>query len=193
MDMWLHQVRTLMDYTKDDRIVLVGHSLSASFALKTAARDPRVSGVVATAPFGISYQVPADTKGWTLPLQRDALRSQVERTVYNPNYIDDSEIDLRWATLSRPGYRDYFTRMYPHGRQYYLDASALNEEELAAITCPVVLMHGANDVSFGPEKTSLVLARKIPSADVMILNRCGHSIALEYPEKFISTVNAYFG
>ena len=192
MDLWGRQVTSLIDYSSASSVILVGHSLSASLVLKTAATDSRVCGVVGTAPFGITYPVPLDTKGWNFPDNPNALRAQVERTVFNPHFIDDAEIDLRWKTLIRPGYREYFARMYPNGRQYYLDISSLTDAELKAIKCHVVLMHGADDISFGPEKTSLPLAKKIQSADVVILNRCGHSIALEHPEKFIGVIDSFF-
>jgi 2-hydroxymuconate-semialdehyde hydrolase len=192
MDIWGRQVTALLDYSGVRSAILVGHSLSASFVLKAASTDPRVGGVLGTAPFGVTYPVPPDTKGWSFPESAAALRAQVERTVFDPRAIDDAEIDLRWKTLTRPGYREYFAKMYPKGRQHYLDISSLTDDELRAIKCPVVLMHGANDISFGPEKTSLVLAKKIERCDVVILNRCGHSIALEHPEKFIGVVDNFF-
>lgn len=193
MDMWGQQVSALIDYSGARSVILIGHSLSASFVLKAATTDPRVGGVVATAPFGVTYPVPADAKGWNFPESAEALRTQVQRTVFEPRFIDDAEIELRWKTLSRPGYREYFAKMYPKGRQYYLDISALSDAELAAIKCPVVLMHGANDGSFGPDKTSLPLSKKIGHADVVILNRCGHSIALEHPQKFMGVIDSFFG
>lgn len=192
MATWGRQVTALIDHAGSKSVVLIGHSLSASFVLKAAAVDARVQGVVATAPFGVTYPVPPDAKGWSFPESAAALRSQVERTVFDPRFIDDPEIELRWKTLTRPGYREYFARMYPEGRQHYLDITALSDEELAAIKCPVVLMHGANDISFGPEKTSLVLGKKIERADVIILGRCGHSVALEHPEKFIGVIDSFF-
>lgn len=192
MDVWCQQVTALIDYSCASSVILVGHSLSASFVLKTAATDSRVRGVIGTAPFGVTYPVAPDTKGWNFPDTPSALRAQAERTVFNPRFIDDAEIDLRWKTLMRPGYREYFAKMYPKGRQYYLDVSSLTDAELKAIKCPVVLMHGANDISFGPEKTSLPLAKKIEGADVIILSRCGHSIALEHPEKFIGVIDSFF-
>lgn len=192
MDVWAEQVTTLIDHSGASSVILVGHSLSASLVLKAAASDPRVHGVVGTASFGITYPVPPDTRGWNFPDSPNALRTQVERTVSDPRFIDDAEIELRWKTLTRPGYRDYFAKMYPEGRQYYLDITSLTDDELEAIKCPVVLMHGANDISFGPEKTTLPLARKIERADVVILNRCGHSIALEHPEKFIGVIDSFF-
>jgi len=193
MEMWGRQVKALIDYSGEPSVVLVGHSLSASFVLKAAAVDERVTGVIATSPFGVTYPVAPDLKGWSFPASPEALRTQAERTVFDRTKIDGDEVDLRWKTLNRPGYRDYFGRMYPNNRQYYLDLSALTDEELSAIRCPVVLMHGANDGSFGPDKTSLVLGKKIENADVIILNKCGHSIALEHPDKFIGIVDTYFG
>jgi pimeloyl-ACP methyl ester carboxylesterase len=111
--------------------------------------------------------------------------------VFDPSFIDDEEIERRWATLSRPGYREHFARMFTQDRQFYVDACALSKEELARIACPVLLMHGLNDKSFGPEQTSLPLARGLKRCDVMTFGQCGHSVALEHAETFTSLVRLF--
>lgn len=141
----------------------------------------------------MSYPIPPGTHGSPLPDTKEALRRGAERTVLTPSFIDDEEVERRWATITRPGYREHFAATHPEGRQHYLDISALADEELACIECPVLLMHGADDASFGPEKTSLVLQRKLARAHVMVLHRCGHSGALEHVEIFMDMVDLYFG
>ncbi len=191
LQMWQRQLRALMDYAGSGPVVLVGHSLSGSIVLREAAINPRVAGVVTTAAFGVSYGCPINS-GWSLPVTREALWNSAYGTVHDRALIDEAEINLRWETISRPGYREYFERMFTQGRQHYVDLAALSDEEFARITCPVLLMHGANDSSFGPEKTSLPMARKIAKADVFILNNCGHSVALEHPDKFMGAIDIYF-
>jgi 2-hydroxymuconate-semialdehyde hydrolase len=193
MDMWVRQAEALIAMVPEGPVGLIGHSLSGSIVLKAAAANKRVSGVIGTASFGVSYPIPAGTRGWPLPDSKEALRQGTLRTVYDPSFVEDAEIERRWATLSRPGYREYFAKMYPEERQHYLDVSSLSDEELARIGCPVLLMHGANDASFGPERTSLILQKKLPRADVFVLNHCGHSVALEHAEAFMAMVDLYFG
>ena len=58
-------------------------------------------------------------------------------------------------------------------------------------------MSGANDTGFTPEHSSLALAlalaEELPQADVVIFNRCAHSVAFEYPEKFVGVCETFFG
>lgn len=192
LEMWRRQLQVLINRAGSGPVVLVGHSLSGSIVLREAASNARVAGVVTTASFGIAYDVGPGGHNWTLPSTWEDLRQQTNRTVHTPSLIDKEEIDVRWSTISQPGYRDYFARMFPHNRQFYVNLAALSDEEFAAIRCPVVLMHGANDGSFGPDKTSLVMVKKIPGADALVLGRCGHSIALEHPDKFMGVIDTYF-
>lgn len=192
LDLWRRQLRALISRAGEGPVVLVGHSLSGSIVLREAAVSTQVAGVVTTASFGIAYDVGPGGANWSLPPTWEALREQTYRTVYTRSLIDKEEIDLRWQTISRPGYREYFARMFPHNRQFYVNLAALSDDEFAGINCPVLLMHGANDGSFGPEKTSLVMAKKIAGADALVLNRCGHSVALEYPDKLIGMIDTYF-
>jgi pimeloyl-ACP methyl ester carboxylesterase len=53
-------------------------------------------------------------------------------------------------------------------------------------------MHGWNDTFVSPEESSLPLAKMIPQSDVMVLGRCGHSVALEYPHKFNAAATQLF-
>lgn len=192
-DLWMKQIEALMERAGDRKLGLVGHSLSGALVLKIAARHKqKVAAVITTATFGASYPIDPALRGWPLAATIGELRQSVLNTVADPTWIDDEEIERRWKTLSRPGYREYFSKMYPENRKYYLDLTALSDEELASITCPVLLMHGADDKSFGPEKTSLPLHRKIRNADVFVLRNCGHSIALEQADKFIAAARLYF-
>ena len=56
-----------------------------------------------------------------------------------------------------------------------------------------MLMSGANDTGFTPEHSSLALADALPQADAVIFNRCAHSVAYEYPKKFLRVCETFFG
>ena len=188
IEMWKRQVQRLMDFFPTAKVGLVGHSLSGSIVLKVAVRNPRVSGVLTTGTTGTRSDEVQGGPRWTFPEGRNQIRQHVERTLFNKSLAEEEEINNRLAVLTAPGYREYFESMFSRERNFYLNEAALTSEELAAITCPVVLMHGANDASFKPEETSLLLAKGMPKADVVVLANCAHSVALEYPEKFIANV-----
>ena len=87
------------------------------------------------------------------------------------------------------GYREYLGT----DKQRYIDAAVLSPEEIAAIRCPVLLMHGRDDQPVPLAETALPLAAAIDHADLMIIARCGHSPALEHPETFVAIAEAFFG
>jgi 2-hydroxymuconate-semialdehyde hydrolase len=192
IDMWVRQTKLLIDQFDGRKVGLVGHSLAGSFVLKAAVGDPRVAGVVTTGTTGTRPRAKEGGVRWLFPDGRAGIQRHVERTLFNKALADEAEIDSRIEVLMAPGYREYFESMFSEDRNVYLEAAALSDQELQGITCPVLLMHGRNDESFAPEETSLVLADKLANADVFVLARCAHSVALEYPDKFVAAVRAHF-
>ena len=191
MDMWVRQGRLLLSRLDAPAVGIVGHSLSGALALKLAAVEPRVTRVLTTGTMGASFPCRPGTRLWRYPEGRDALRQGVETTVWNKRLIDDAEIDYRARILNAPGYRAYYESMFSGDKQHYIDASAVSEDELRNVQAEVLMMHGRQDVNFPPESTCLVLSRSL-HADVWLLDRCAHSVALEYPEKFLAGVDLLF-
>ena len=171
---------------------IVGHSLSGALALKLAAVEPRVTRVLTTGTMGASFPCRPGTRLWRYPEGREALRQAVETTVWNKQLIDEAELDYRSRILTAPGYRAYYESMFSGDKQHYIDASAVSEDELRKVQAQVLMMHGRHDVNFPPESTSLVLSRSL-RADVWLLDRCAHSVALEHPGKFLAGADVLFG
>lgn len=191
MAMWGRQLDHLIKMVDSPRVGLIGHSLSGALVLK-AAQTPSVAGVITTGTMGVATARRTASRGWVFPESREQLLAQVQNTVYDKKHIDDAEIERRMAVLNSPGYREYFTSMYAGQQEAFIGASAVTEEELQGIKCPVVLMHGANDRSFSAEATSLHLSKSIPQSDVVVLGQCAHSVALEHPEKFLDIAIPFF-
>jgi 2-hydroxymuconate-semialdehyde hydrolase len=195
MELWLRQAAFLVDRLPGGPVGIVGHSLSGALALKLAARNPRVTKVLTTGTMGTpNVDVPGQTRGgWVCPKNSDEIRQFAEFTVHFSSVLQKEDLEYREKIVNRPGYRDYFSKMFGRERGYYLDTSALDKEELSQVKADVLMLHGINDKSFPPEETSLMLARSLPQADVLVLGQCGHSVALEYPEKFLAACRTLFG
>lgn len=191
MDMWLRQGRHLLNRLQGP-VGIIGHSLSGALALKIAASEPRVVGVMTTGTMGTSFSCKPGTRLWRYPENRDLLRKSVETTVWDKKLIDDAEVDYRWRILTQPGYREYYEGMFDGDKQFYIDNSVVTEQELARNKGNVLMMHGRQDVNFPPDNTCMVLGRSLP-ADIWLINNCAHSVALEYPEKFLVGADLLFG
>jgi pimeloyl-ACP methyl ester carboxylesterase len=192
MEMWERQVLALTTRFPSQRVGLVGHSLAGSVVLKVAAGRPQVAGVVTTGTAGRSSIPNSGGPGWRFPDNTEQLRQGIQRTLFDKSLVDDEEIARRMRVLSAPGYRAYFEAMFSNSKAALVEAMAVPDDMLRAIACPVTLMHGRDDATFTPEDTSLAMSLLIPRADVTILNRCAHSVALEYPEKFLAAVHMTF-
>jgi 2-hydroxymuconate-semialdehyde hydrolase len=192
MAMWQRQVQHVVSLAESSKVGLIGHSLSGALALKAAAANPRIAGVVTTATMGVANARRPGSRGWVFPESREQLRERTVNTVIDKSLIDEAEIDRRMKVLQSPGYREYFTKMFAGEQEAFVDGSAVKKEELAAIQCPVILFHGAQDRSFEPEATSLHLSKSIARADVVILANCAHSVALEHPGKFLDIAIPFF-
>lgn len=190
MPTWLRQIHHLLDRL-GSRAGIIGHSLSGALALKCAADDARVSAVLTTGTMGTSVPSPAGNRLWRYPETREQLRESTRVTVLDPSLIDDAEVDYRWRILTQPGYREYYESMFAGDKQAYIAQSALTEDELRRISVPIMMLHGRQDRSFPPENTCLVLGRSL-HADIWLIERCAHSVALEHPAKFLAAVGLLF-
>ena len=83
--------------------------------------------------------------------------------------------------------------MFEGDKQRYVDAAVLPSQALRTLDCDVVMMHGRDDLPFPFIDNTLQLSRAIPNADVMMLARCGHSPALEHPDKLVGAAYMLFG
>ena len=191
---WVAQAQHMLDRIPDGPVGIVGHSISGALALRLAAANERVAAVLTTGTVGTAFAL---TDGlnrlWTFPEDRDQLREGLQAAVYDTDSLTDDFLDNRLEMLNQDGYPDYFRALFGGDRQAKIDSWVLSSDTLSRIRCPVVLMHGRNDVSCPHELTSAVLAQSLPHADVIQLAACGHSPALEHADKFLATAHILFG
>jgi 2-hydroxymuconate-semialdehyde hydrolase len=193
VSLWMRQCQALIEQIPAKEMGVIGHSLSGALALKLAAREERINAVMTTATMGAGFTKNAAVeKVWSFPVGRDELRDAAYVLVHDKSLIDDAYLDARVKTLHQdPDYGAYFTSMFAGDRQNYIDQTVLSAAELANIRCKVVMLHGREDVGF-PAALSLELAGRISQADVILLGQCSHSIAFEYPDKFLAAAYDLF-
>ena len=191
LPLWEAQARFLVDHIGREDVGVLGHSLSGALVLKLAARDRRVSGVVTTGSVGAPDVFNEHLKRiWTFPKTRQDLLAALDVLVYDKSLITDSFVDQRMSVLSAPGYSEYFDSMFAGDKKKLIDSAIVDGGTLKSIQQKVLLVHGLNDLPV-PWQTSVRLAQALPSSDVLLLNRCSHSPALEHPDKLVSAVTGW--
>lgn len=193
VDLWRRQCATMIGRMPAGTLGLVGHSLSGALALKLAASEPRVTKVLTTGTMGAPFAANTFTvRTWTFPKNRDELRRAAEGLVYNTSLIDEAYLANREQVLFQGDYRAYFSAMFEGNKQRFIDAAILTADELASIRCDVTMLHGRDDQGFPPEPLTLALSRSIPQADVVLIGKCSHSIAMEHPAKLLAAAQLLF-
>ncbi len=191
--LWTEQAREMLRRIPGERVGLIGHSISGAIALRLAATEQRIARVITTGSMGAPFEPNAATiRCWTAPRSRDEIRRMAEGLIHDASVIDEAYLAAREKILFAPGYGDYFDRMFEGDKRRFVEATLLRDEELAAITQDVLMIHGRDDTGFPPGPLTLAIAPKIARADVLLLAQCSHSVAFEHPRKFVDLAVDYF-
>jgi pimeloyl-ACP methyl ester carboxylesterase len=153
--------------------ILLGHSDGGSIALIYAGTWPgRVRGLVLEAPHVF--------------VEDFGLRSTVAiRNVYEST-------ELR-AKLAR--HHDHVDETFYGWNDIWLDPQFREwniEKYLDAITCPTLVIQGADD-EYGTVAHVEAIRRRVPGAQTLILPHCGHSPHRDQPELTLDTVSKFVG
>jgi pimeloyl-ACP methyl ester carboxylesterase len=192
MAMWQRQIEAMAARFPGGGVGLVGHSFAGPLVLR-AASMPGVAGVVVTGTAGRASLPNSGGPGWKFPDDAATLRKGVARTVVDSALVDDAEIERRMSVLGRPGARENFDGMFGGDKRTLVEGMSLTDDQLRAIRCPVTFLHGRQDASFSYQDTSLPMSALVAGSDVLVLDRCAHSVALEHPGKFVAAVDMTFG
>ncbi len=126
-------VSALLDQLNASRVVLVGYSMGANVALRTAMLDPRVVAVVVA-----GTGLPSDRE-WDPVDRAKEVQSLRERSPANPGFY------RRTADMIGGGDRSAFAARLEGGRIPLYRAS-----ELQALTIPVCIINGHDDLDPDP-------------------------------------------
>jgi 2-hydroxymuconate-semialdehyde hydrolase len=160
---------------------VIGNSAGGAVALRLAATRPSlVRGVIAVGSMGYPMPLPAglDELWGASPTEADA-RRLLDLLFYAP--VGEEAVAGRLEQMrAQPGYPSLF----PAPRQRWVDELSLSVGELASISCPVLLIHGADDPIVPFADSAALLLRVLPNAQAHVFGRCGHASPLEYTEDF---------
>ena len=193
-DLWLQQMQAVLDSIPAEKVGLVGHSISATFAIRLASKNNKVDKILLTCPMGTDIKPNSDLETlWTYPTNRESLVRSLKVLINNHDLITDDLIQSRLDVLEMPGYREYFEKVFYGPKSELIRPTILSEKELGSIKCPVTIIHGLRDLAFPQEQTAMLLCRSLPQADLHLLAKCSHGPAFERPEEFLNIAIKFFG
>lgn len=159
-----HATAALDEMTRDrDRVFVVGLSFGGALALHLAAEHPdRVAGVVVLATFLETK----DPRRFFVPLVRHLVKS-----------IPGPGNDIADPT----GRELAYSRVPTHASLQMLRFVRRVRSELAAVKCPILVMHGRNDHVAHPGTAQMIMDR-VGSTDkeLVWLERSYHVVTLDY-------------
>ena len=188
---WTEQALGVVDSLGISSFAVVGNSAGGAIALSLACARPRaVTRVVAVGSLGHPMALPPgldELWGFSAP-SREAARALIELIHFDPRAATPEAVEARHrATLVQPWYPELF----PAPRRRWLDDLSLTSEELAGISVPVLLVHGARDRVVPLRDGFLPLLELLPDVRGHVFGRCGHASPLERTAEFNRLLTAF--
>jgi pimeloyl-ACP methyl ester carboxylesterase len=181
---WTAQALELVDSLGISSFAVVGNSAGGAIALNLArVRSRAVTRVVAVGSMGHAMALPAgldELWSYSTP-SREAARAVVELLNFDAGAATAEAVQARYeATLAQPWYPELF----PAPRQRWVDDLSLTRDDLASISAPVLLVHGAHDRVVPMRDGFLPLLEALPDVRGHVFGRCGHASPLERADEF---------
>jgi pimeloyl-ACP methyl ester carboxylesterase len=184
------------------RITLVGHSLGGGVSLLTAlaltGREPeRLERLVIVAGAAYDQRMPpfvrlADYPHLSARLfevigARRVVRAVIEQIVHDPSRVDEAQVRGYADPLST---REAVRCLVATARQIRPKALDAVVARYPALDVPTLLLWGRGD-RVVPLSIGERLARDLPRARLVVLERCGHLPAEELPEESYAAVERF--
>jgi pimeloyl-ACP methyl ester carboxylesterase len=174
---WTGQALELVDSLGLSSFAVVGNSAGGAIALALAHARPRaVTRVVAVGSLGHPMPLPPGLDELWACSEARALLELISSAPPTPEAVEARH----QAMLAQPWYPELF----PAPRQRWVDDLSLTREELAGISAPVLLVHGAQDRVVPLRDGFLPLLEALPDVRGHVFGRCGHASPLERTGEF---------
>src|ERR1700722_13529434 len=185
-DMWVDHLIAFLKAKGVTRCHLVGNSLGGALSLALASREPQmVDRIVLMGAAGVSFTVtPGLEAVWGYEPSMESMRELIaEHFAYDRSLATDDLVRLRFEASRQPGFHESYSTMFPRPYQRHLDALATDDDKIAAIASPTLLIHGRED-KVVPLTASLRMFELLPKADLHVFGHCGHWTMIERRDDF---------
>ena len=190
---WTAHALALLDTLGLETVDVIGNSMGGAIALSMAvARPGSVRRIVLMGSMGVAMALPPGLDAvWGYTPGREQMRDVIGLFAYDRRLITDDLIELRYQASLNPPVRDSWQAMFPAPRQRWVDDLALSGAEFAAITHPVLLVHGRDDRVVPWRTSSAQLVDLLPDARLHVLSGCGHWTMIEKTAEFLAVVQPH--
>jgi 2-hydroxy-6-oxonona-2,4-dienedioate hydrolase len=189
-DLYARQAFAVMDELGIESADLLGSSTGGTVALDMALTErDRVNRIVlgsceASTGGDSTLLAPSPSEVARLfdecqahPADRARIRRLLEGIVHDQALVTDQLVEaMHELRVAEPEHADTYARSQSVPRSNLVD--------LRTLEIPCLIIHGRHD-RMVPVEQALRLLSSLPSADLVVLERCGHWPAFERPEAFI--------
>jgi 2-hydroxymuconate-semialdehyde hydrolase len=192
---WTAHALALLDTLGTGPVDIIGNSMGGAIALSLAAvRPDAVRRIVLMGSMGVAMPLPPGLNtvwGYTPGVAQ--MREVIGLFAHDRGLITDELVELRYQASLSPAVRDSWAAMFPEPRQRWVDDLALAGAELAAISAPVLLVHGRDDRVVPWRVSSAQLVDLLPDSRLHVLSGCGHWTMIEKTAGFLAVVQPFLG
>lgn len=189
---WTEHLAGVIDALDLDEVDVVGNSFGGAMALSLAvARPAQVRRVVLMGAVGVHSTIsPGLDAVWGCEPTFDQLWQVTQLFAHDSSKITEDLVRLRLAAFAEPEVANAWAQMFPAPRQRWLDALALDDEEIRSVTQETLILHGREDRVI-PVAGSHALASLLPRNDLHEFGRCGHWVQIEAADRFVRLVTDF--
>lgn len=191
-------MRGLLDVLGFKQADVMGNSLGGAVALRLGLEAPdRVRRIVLMGPGGMGVGRTLPTKGLMKLLtyyagggpSRVKLKEFINYLVFDPSQISDALIDERYRASIAPDVLKDPPLVKPRGFPPRT-MDLLRDDRLDRLTNRVLIMWGSDD-RVNPASGGLKLLKRLPNAELYLINKVGHWIQWERPDEFNDLVTGF--
>ncbi len=182
---WVEHLLGVMDALDVEKADIVGNSFGGSMALAMAIHHPeRVNRVVLMGSVGIEFELtPGLDTCWGYESSIENMHELLGIFAYDQSLVSGDLAKLRYEAAARPGVCEAFSAMFPAPRQRWITALAHDEQAIAKIEHPALILHGREDRIIPPANAQR-LFDLIPNSEMHLFGHCGHWTQIEHKDRF---------
>lgn len=189
---WVTHIVGFLDVLDLPKVSVVGNSFGGALALRLADRHPeRVERLVLMGSVGTHFEItPGLDAVWGYEPSVENMAELIDFFAYDASRLGPDLARLRYEASIRPGVQESYAAMFPAPRQAGVDAFALPDESLRALSHETLIVHGRDDRVI-PVSSSIRLNELIPRSQLHVFNQCGHWTQIERTDEFVHLLRGF--